>query len=117
MPAQVLGLADPVDADNAPEGTGAPGRDPCKRVLEHRRGGRLDAESPRHGQVGVRRRLATQCFLPGDEDRKSTRLNSSHVEISYAVFCVKKKINRRLDDLHPPTEKSDQDLVFLTTLH
>src|SRR5690349_22539516 len=25
-------------------------------------------------------------------DRKSTRLNSSHVEISYAVFCVKKKI-------------------------
>src|SRR5690349_22814973 len=26
-------------------------------------------------------------------DRKSTRLNSSHVEISYAVFCLKKKIN------------------------
>src|SRR5690349_22716539 len=25
-------------------------------------------------------------------DRKSTRLNSSHVEISYAVFCLKKKI-------------------------
>src|SRR5690625_6081243 len=33
--------------------------------------------------------------LLGDEDhrdRKSTRLNSSHVAISYAVFCVKKKI-------------------------
>src|SRR5438874_5508728 len=28
------------------------------------------------------------------EDRKSTRLNSSHVEISYAVFCLKKKKNR-----------------------
>src|SRR5690349_22219684 len=27
----------------------------------------------------------------GDLDRKSTRLNSSHVEISYAVFCLKKK--------------------------
>src|SRR5690349_22890215 len=27
------------------------------------------------------------------EDRKSTRLNSSHVEISYAVFCLKKKTN------------------------
>src|SRR5690349_24229475 len=26
------------------------------------------------------------------QDRKSTRLNSSHVEISYAVFCLKKKI-------------------------
>src|SRR5438067_9222237 len=32
--------------------------------------------------------------LPADrcEDRKSTRLNSSHVSISYAVFCLKKKI-------------------------
>src|SRR5207302_2932636 len=31
--------------------------------------------------------------LPGDnaQDRKSTRLNSSHVKISYAVFCLKKK--------------------------
>src|SRR5690349_25152988 len=28
-------------------------------------------------------------------DRKSTRLNSSHVEISYAVFCLKKKKRRR----------------------
>src|SRR5690554_7342448 len=27
------------------------------------------------------------------KDRKSTRLNSSHVRISYAVFCLKKKIN------------------------
>src|SRR5437870_4951707 len=31
----------------------------------------------------------------GDEDRKSTRLNSSHVAISYAVFCLKKKRSRR----------------------
>src|SRR5690349_22424122 len=28
-------------------------------------------------------------------DRKSTRLNSSHVEISYAVFCLKKKKNKK----------------------
>src|SRR5690554_7671795 len=28
---------------------------------------------------------------PGGSDRKSTRLNSSHVRISYAVFCLKKK--------------------------
>src|SRR5690349_23712395 len=33
------------------------------------------------------------------EDRKSTRLNSSHVEISYAVFCLKKK--KRLLMTHP----------------
>src|SRR5690554_7162042 len=29
------------------------------------------------------------------EDRKSTRLNSSHVRISYAVFCLKKKTTKR----------------------
>src|SRR5436309_10380030 len=29
----------------------------------------------------------------GPPDRKSTRLNSSHVKISYAVFCLKKKID------------------------
>src|SRR5690349_23068070 len=32
-----------------------------------------------------------QGACPLGEDRKSTRLNSSHVEISYAVFCLKKK--------------------------
>src|SRR5690554_7066376 len=31
------------------------------------------------------------AMRPGHEDRKSTRLNSSHVRISYAVFCLKKK--------------------------
>src|SRR5438874_5603977 len=30
-------------------------------------------------------------YIGFDRDRKSTRLNSSHVEISYAVFCLKKK--------------------------
>src|SRR5690349_21967513 len=32
---------------------------------------------------------------PGAGDRKSTRLNSSHVEISYAVFCLKKKKKKK----------------------
>src|SRR5438874_8013373 len=36
--------------------------------------------------------------LEGELDRKSTRLNSSHVEISYAVFCLKKKRNHQRDD-------------------
>src|SRR5438045_8149965 len=31
----------------------------------------------------------------GEQDRKSTRLNSSHLGISYAVFCLKKKIQQR----------------------
>src|SRR5260221_5277673 len=38
------------------------------------------------------RRLAQALFThPGHQDRKSTRLNSSHTVISYAVFCLKKK--------------------------
>src|SRR5690606_33245395 len=32
-----------------------------------------------------------EAAIRGDIDRKSTRLNSSHVKISYAVFCLKKK--------------------------
>src|SRR5437868_13218113 len=35
-----------------------------------------------------------------DGDRKSTRLNSSHVSISYAVFCLKKKIILQLHFLN-----------------
>src|SRR5690242_21096557 len=35
----------------------------------------------------------------GGEDRKSTRLNSSHMSISYAVFCLKKKKNKITDKI------------------
>src|SRR5690349_11031864 len=38
--------------------------------------------------------LAGDQDAAGLEDRKSTRLNSSHVEISYAVFCLKKKMKQ-----------------------
>src|SRR5690606_41143808 len=37
----------------------------------------------------------TRTHAPSPRDRKSTRLNSSHVKISYAVFCLKKKKNIR----------------------
>src|SRR2546422_5002775 len=39
----------------------------------------------------------TQMPLPAVTDRKSTRLNSSHGYISYAVFCLKKKKNHNND--------------------
>src|SRR5439155_17984843 len=39
----------------------------------------------------VVRRDTTHGIVGGRIDRKSTRLNSSHVAISYAVFCLKKK--------------------------
>src|SRR5690348_18126705 len=39
--------------------------------------------------------LARLTSLPQLEDRKSTRLNSSHPSISYAVFCLKKKKKKK----------------------
>src|SRR5690349_22733336 len=53
----------------------------------HGRGG-LETAARRRFLRGLRQMVE----LPGD--RKSTRLNSSHVEISYAVFCLKKKKNK-----------------------
>src|SRR5690606_40007649 len=45
------------------------------------------APVPAHGRTGA----ALVAAGGGGSDRKSTRLNSSHVKISYAVFCLKKK--------------------------
>src|SRR6266850_388744 len=46
----------------------------------------------------------------GGRDRKSTRLNSSHLVISYAVFCLKKKKKQ-----HRPVQVSDQKLYGKTS--
>src|SRR5690349_22797880 len=48
-----------------------------------------------------------RVYIAGD--RKSTRLNSSHVEISYAVFCLKKKKKYIDDHLYPV----DRNLYFI----
>src|SRR2546427_3526025 len=42
-------------------------------------------------------------------DRKSTRLNSSHSQISYAVFCLKKKKNKTEEMLHGHTHAESAD--------
>src|SRR3712207_9505380 len=55
----------------------------------HRRGGRALGGGP--PPPGLRRRLRERIRRSRDRDRKSTRLNSSHANISYAVFCLKKK--------------------------
>src|SRR2546430_12067456 len=47
----------------------------------------------RHHVVAEHDRLAPFHGGRGLQDRKSTRLNSSHSQISYAVFCLKKKHN------------------------
>src|SRR3712207_8220342 len=58
------------------------GREPFERKPEN-------AGNPAAGPPGT----GLRRFPPGaGPDRKSTRLNSSHANISYAVFCLKKKI-------------------------
>src|SRR2546427_11088699 len=47
--------------------------------------------APRHRRRRRGAALSRAHRVVGDEDRKSTRLNSSHSQISYAVFCLKKK--------------------------
>src|SRR5256885_8118163 len=42
-------------------------------------------------EVGCAARVLKMLKFPDNTDRKSTRLNSSHLVISYAVFCLKKK--------------------------
>src|SRR2546427_5957106 len=56
--------------------------------------GRPEVPRPRRraGRPAAPRRDARATSAPsGTRDRKSTRLNSSHSQISYAVFCLKKK--------------------------
>src|SRR5258707_8843182 len=45
-------------------------------------------------------------------DRKSTRLNSSHANISYAVFCLKKKKYTRRKVLYGPKTASNKDAPY-----
>src|SRR2546430_5525762 len=65
--------------------SGAGGSHAYTYVAGRRGVNRSDAEVPRHcvAQEGT------------DRDRKSTRLNSSHSQISYAVFCLKKKKKKK----------------------
>src|SRR2546430_13404975 len=44
-----------------------------------------------HEEGGLHRPPFSFLLTPSSSDRKSTRLNSSHSQISYAVFCLKKK--------------------------
>src|SRR5256885_11542659 len=61
-------------------------------------------------------RPAMTCSQLGTGDRKSTRLNSSHLVISYAVFCLKKKKNK-LGWSWTQTGYSDNRTRCLLTTH
>src|SRR5690348_10418704 len=61
-------------------------------------------------QIRDRARVVTFHVMNDIEDRKSTRLNSSHPSISYAVFCLKKK--KILSRLTPSTITSGSFQAF-----
>src|SRR5947209_14089351 len=53
--------------------------------------------------IAVIEAMKTECDVPSP-DRKSTRLNSSHANISYAVFCLKKKKTNQWRLIHSTLE-------------
>src|SRR5207247_3245001 len=63
--------------------------------------------------------LVTMLPRLGSADRKSTRLNSSHEWISYAVFCLKKKINKQKESkkLKPDNNKNMQMITHRSLLY
>src|SRR2546430_9956772 len=61
----------------------------CKRQLQRWSG--LDVVPSLTSYDRNRTPSSVPTGIPRSEDRKSTRLNSSHSQISYAVFCLKKK--------------------------
>src|SRR5437773_8422753 len=69
---------------------------------------RSDHLDPRPGDVHVREPRAHRArgFEHDHRDRKSTRLNSSHITISYAVFCLKKKKRNKTTNKYTQNDKS-----------
>src|SRR5439155_26322172 len=76
--------------------------------LGHRRAPLLDP--PVDAELGVRYGHGEPLQVTGrpvpHRDRKSTRLNSSHVAISYAVFCLKKKKKNTYKDRKSENQKN-----------
>src|SRR3712207_6874319 len=78
-------------------GGAAPGNEDITRVLARRKSildGALDEFKHLHAALGSSDRQRLGVHVESIRDRKSTRLNSSHANISYAVFCLKKKKNQ-----------------------
>src|SRR5207302_11025524 len=63
-----------------------------------RRSSDLSSPSPRAWSFGSPTKNGTSSSCTTSSDRKSTRLNSSHVKISYAVFCLKKKKTKKIKE-------------------
>src|SRR5438067_7949007 len=92
---------------------------PARPGVFERRRRRAEREAARRGPgrfaLRTLRRQSLALWRLADHrhrDRKSTRLNSSHVSISYAVFCLKKK--KKIDIL---TSVRNSNTIFAMTMH
>src|ERR1022692_4116920 len=64
------------------------------------------------------RKVESASTFQSPIDRKSTRLNSSHLVISYAVFCLKKKKKTYKIDSHQNADRRlREDVVSVSTMH
>src|SRR5688572_9231264 len=104
------GLEDEVFVDSAGTGSWHAGSPPDNRAQRSAAARGLDLSAQRARRISPddceefdyvltmdEQNYRTVASLCRGKDRKSTRLNSSHSQISYAVFCLKKKKNNKLD--------------------
>src|SRR5699024_11402199 len=88
----------PVPAPGAAEHSGSVDDAAGPRLLDQQLDGLAQSVGRDHAESSQRQEPEPPALAqPAPErDRKSTRLNSSHVSISYAVFCLKKKKKHRM---------------------
>src|SRR5947208_14817219 len=66
---------------------------------------------PTVSSAWTRDTIVSEASTGRTSDRKSTRLNSSHQIISYAVFCLKKKMNKAAGDVRTPIRQAKHTIA------
>src|SRR5437667_8607191 len=84
--------------------------------------GQAETPARRRPTSHARTSCCQNCYPPaGDSpgDRKSTRLNSSHITISYAVFCLKKKKKKQTKEqkINATRQREESSRLRITTVH
>src|SRR5256886_7101563 len=105
----------PPEEHDDPSVSGGP-RDLVRDVPQVFRGEDVGERAPESGEALV----AAGRVPEQGRDRKSTRLNSSHSQISYAVFCLKKKKKHKSDEtpystIYNPLQSDTTDLILFTS--
>src|SRR5689334_23468249 len=84
---------------------------PSRLATRRARLGVLSCYRGRGWRSGITTKYSASRATPRKQDRKSTRLNSSHSSISYAVFCLKKKNETDPRFVSGAMAKADKELL------